>query len=235
MRRAAAFLAVFCSVAPAFAADHRDGPATTADPASDINDVFAWMSADGAKVYLVMTVFPAATSAAKFSDKTLYVFHTSSQSAIGMAQTATNIICKFDTAQKIQCWAGDEYLTGDASSVAGIASASGKLKVFAGLRDDPFFFNLDGFRKTAKTVHDAAPALLTAMAFDANFCPKLGAPTATELQRQLKEDPNGAPGTAAKNFFAGLNTLSIVVAVDKALVTKGGPVMSVWASTNKAQ
>src|SRR5688572_12025418 len=99
MRRAAAFLAVFCSVAPAYAADHRDGPATTADPASDINDVFAWMSADGAKVYLVMTVFPAATSAARFSDKTLYVFHTSSQSAIGMAQTAANIICRFDTAQ----------------------------------------------------------------------------------------------------------------------------------------
>ncbi len=222
-------------VAPSFAADHRDGPAAKADPATDINDVYAWMSADAAQVYLVMTVFPLATTASKFSDKALYVFHTYSQAGIGMAQTGANIICKFDTAQKIQCWLGDEYVTGDASNTAGIASASGKVKVFAGLRDDPFFFNLDGFNKTAKTVHDAAPTLLGANAFDNNFCPNLGSATATELQRQLKEDPAGPAGTAGKNFFAGKNTLAIVLAVDKTLLTKGGSVVSVWGSTNKAQ
>ncbi|HMC94667.1 MAG TPA: DUF4331 family protein, partial [Polyangia bacterium] len=54
------------------AADHRDGPAATADPAADITDVYAWMSADKTKVDLVMDVYPNAPAGAMFSDQTLY-------------------------------------------------------------------------------------------------------------------------------------------------------------------
>jgi hypothetical protein len=43
-----------------WAADHMDAPAVTAEPAADINDIFTWMSADGANLNLVMTVFPSA-------------------------------------------------------------------------------------------------------------------------------------------------------------------------------
>ena len=51
------------------------------------------------------------------------------------------------------CWLGtDEYVTGDASAITGLTSADGKLKVFAGLRADPFFFNLDGFHHAEATV-----------------------------------------------------------------------------------
>lgn len=46
--------------ARAWAADHRDGPGVRADPAADINDVFAWMGPSANRVYLVMTVFPFA-------------------------------------------------------------------------------------------------------------------------------------------------------------------------------
>jgi hypothetical protein len=41
---------------------------------------------------------------------------------------------------------------------------------------------------------------------------------------------NGGP---AVDFFLGLNVLSIVLQVDKTLLTSGGPVVGVWASTNK--
>src|SRR5712691_11179002 len=111
VRRAAAVVAAL--LAPvALAADHTDGPAASADPAADITDVFAWTSSDGTKLNLVMDVFPAATSAAKFSNAVQYVFHTSSHSAFCQAAAATeDIVCTFDTAQKISCWAGSEYLT----------------------------------------------------------------------------------------------------------------------------
>jgi hypothetical protein len=211
----------------ALAADHMDGPAATADPAADITDVFAWTSADGTKLNLVLDVFPAATSSAKFSNTVQYVLHTSSHPAFGMAAAATeDIVCTFDAAQKISCWAGSEYVNGDASNTAGITSGSGKLKVYAGLRDDPFFFNLDGFKHAVATVKGAAASLT----FDPAGCPKLDAATSAALVSQLKTDPNG---NAPQDHFKALNVLAIVVQVDLAIVNKGGPVVSVWASTNK--
>jgi hypothetical protein len=207
-------------------ADHLDAPAAKADPAADINDLYTWN--DGDNVVLAMTVFPAAPATAKFSDATQYVFHTSSAATFGAAATDLNIICTFDAAQKIQCWAGaDEYVTGDASQAAGATSASGKLKVFAGLRSDPFFFNLEGFRNAVTTVKGAAGSLN----FDAG-CPLVDPGTSTALVGQLGTSPDGG---AAQDFFKSLNTLAIVVSVDKTVVTKGGPIVASWASTNKKQ
>ena len=36
-----------------------------------------------------------------------------------------------------------------------------------------------------------------------------------------------------KDDFLGFNAFAIVVQVDKTLVTRGGPIVSVWASTNR--
>ena len=218
--------ALLCTSA-ALAADHRDGAAVLTDPSTDINDVFAWTSSDGTKLNLAMTVFPAATTAAKFSDVAQYVFHTASSPGYGMAASATeDILCTFDTSQKISCWGGGEYVTGDASATSGITSSSGKLRVFAGLRDDPFFFNLDGFKATAHLVHEAAGSLT----FDAAGCPALDQTTANALVTQLRSAPGGG---APQDFFAGLNGLAIVIQIDKALVTKGGSTVSVYGSTRK--
>ena len=220
-------LAALLCTSAALAADHQDGAAVLTDPSTDINDVFAWTSTDGTRLNLVMDVFPAATSAAKFSNVAQYVFHTTSSSAYGMPAAASeDILCTFDTSQIISCWGGGEYVHGDASSTAGIASSDGKLRVFAGLRDDPFFFNLDGFKATAGAVHSAAGSLT----FDAAGCPALDATTSTALVTQLRSAPGGGPPT---DHFKGLNTLAIVVQIDKSLVTKGGSTVGVWASTNK--
>src|SRR5258706_10793810 len=90
-----------CSRA-ATAADHRDGTAVMADPSTDINDLFAWMSADGTKIYLAMTVFPAAdkTVSPKFSNNAAYVFHINSKAGLGISATAAAVVCTFDAAQK---------------------------------------------------------------------------------------------------------------------------------------
>jgi hypothetical protein len=214
----------------AVAADHRDAPTVKSDPPADINDLYSWV--DGDNVVLALTVFPQAGADAAFSPDVQYVFHTQSHSAFGAAGTPVDIICTFDAAKAIQCWAGaDEYVTGDASATTGISSASGKFKVFAGLRDDPFFFNLDGFNDTIATVVGAAGGLT----FDAAGCPAVDVATSGVLIGKLSTDPlSTPPGGPAKDFFAGLNTLAIVITIDKTLVNGGGDIMSVWASTNTA-
>ena len=191
---------------PASAADHRDGPAVRADPAADINDLFAWTSADANRIYLVMTVFPFSTEAAHFSDAVQYVFHTSSQPAFGSDDTSSlEIVCDFDTAQAVRCRAGAETsVSGDASDPAGLVSNDGRLRVFTGPRNDPFFFNLNGFNATTAIVAEAAGEL----SFDDAGCPQLDAPTSTALVTQLQTEPGGAP---AVDDFLGAEGLAIVL------------------------
>ena len=214
---------------PGRSADHADGPRASADPSADITDVFAWMSPDARTVFLVMDLVRNATSASKFSDSVQYVFHTTSRASFGATPSPeVTIICTFNTAQKIQCWTGNaEYVTGDASNVNGIVTDDGKFRVFAGLRDDPFFFNLAGFKATGEIVAGAASSLT----FDPAGCPALDAKTAALLVNQLGTAPGGGP---AVDNFARFNVLAIVVAIDKSLVTQGGPIVAVWGSTNRS-
>ncbi len=207
-------------------ADHLDSPAAVAEKTADITDVYSWM--DGNNVVMVMNVAPAAAPTEKFSDKVQYVIHTGSGKFPAPTDTV-DIIATFDATQKIQLWVGTTvYLTGDASQSAGLSSTDGKVKVFAGPRSDPFFFNLVGFKHTIETVKGAAGGLT----FDPAGCPNnIDVPTSAALVNSLKtNDDGGAPN----DFFKDLNVLSIVVSVDKALVTKGGTDLGVWASTHKA-
>ena len=213
-------------------ADHLDSPATQAEPAADINDVYAFLPkaelAAGAASHVVfaMTVYPAAPADAKFSDTVQYVLHTQSGAGFPTTTSDYNIICQFDTGtpQKASCWGGtDEYATGDAST--SIQSADGKFKVFAGRRADPFFFNLDGFKATVNAVDQAAPFLT----FNDAGCPAVDGNTSNTLVQSLQHTDGGT----AVDFFKNLSGLAIVVEIDKTLVTKGGPAISVWGSTHK--
>ena len=214
----------------AFAADHRDGSATgvKADPTTDINDLFVFPN--GNNVVLAMTVSPFADKAtAKFSDAAKYVFHTTSHVGFTNAATGTeDVICTFTTAQVISCWVGTkDYVTGDASAAAGITSTSGKVKVFAGVRADPFFFYLTGFNNARAAVLSAIPGILAggAATLYASGCPRLASVTA--LQTALT-----APNQAA-NDFVTKDTLAITIEIDKSLLTTAADeTISVWAATN---
>lgn len=210
---------------PGYSADHRDSPEPTMNPAADINDVYAWVPSAG-RVALAMTVSPFAEAGATFGDGIQYIFHVGSSQGYGMPQTNVTIVCTFSPNQRVQCWAGDDvYVEGDASVEGGITSEDGSMTVFTGLRDDPFFFNLNGFQSVAATVTMVAPALM----YDPNGCPTVDAATSAALVNQLGSEPNGMP---AQDDFAGANTLAIVVEIDAGKVTPGGPIIGVWASTN---
>ena len=204
------------------AADHADGPAASADPTSDIDDVYAWTSPDTADLNLVMTIGRDVPTSFKLSDKVQYVFHTSSRATFG-AQTATEetIIAEFATDGRVRLWVGtDEYLEGDASSESGLETKNGRVKIFTGVRNDPFYFNLKGFQEVAKTVGTVASTLT----FDPAGCPRLDSATSGALVRGLS--------TGADDFLR-FNAFAIVLSIDKGLVTRGGPIVSVWGSTHR--
>jgi hypothetical protein len=225
--RGALALAAMALVSTAFAADHMDAPGVMADPSTDITDLYTWM--DGNNVVLVLDVSPQATTSAKFSNSAQYIIHTASQASLTGTPTPTNIICTFSVSQTITCWVGATgYVTGDASVTTGISSADSKIKVFAGLRDDPFFFNLDGFH-AAQAAVEAAEQASPPLVLDAAGCPSLSAVQVTSLKLALSTNPSGGP---AVDHFAGANVLSIVLSIDKSLLTSGGPIMTAWASTN---
>lgn len=224
-------LAIALGGPSAFAADHLDGFKTPTD--TDINDVYAWAESD--TLVLVMDTLPLAAADAKFSDAVQYAFHLESSAGFGQAGTKKDVICTFDAAQMIQCWVGDpaegkvdDSVKGDASKAAGLTSDSGKIKVFAGVRADPFYFNLEGFQDAVSTVKSVA-GMLT---FDGAMCPMLDVNTATTLIGMLQGTNMGAG--AAENFFATVNTLSIVLEIEKSLVTGGGNTVAVWGSTHMA-
>jgi hypothetical protein len=207
------------------AADHADSPAAAAAPDADITDVFAWMSPDASKVDLVMDWFPNAPTTSKLAANVLFVFHVNSKATFAAtAATETTIICGFDASEKLSCWVGTaDYVTGAKATT--LISASGKVKAFAGIKDDPFFLNFAGVSAVIGAVTTAAPGLT----FDAAGCPGVDATTSTSLVNQLK---TGAAGAAPANFFAGQKIQTIVLEIDKSLLTGGGPIIGVWGSTN---
>jgi len=213
----------------AIAADHTDSPSTTKEPAADIADLFAWMNDDATKLNLAMTVNPFASTDTQLSNAVQYVFHVNSSTGYGEAQTETLALCQFPSANKIQCWIGDEYVTGDPSDPKGITNDAGTIKIYSGVRNDPFFFELGGFLATVDAVIGAAPSL----SFDENSCPALDAATSAALVGLLQTNPGD--GGPAKDTLAGANVVAIVIQMDKTLVNKGGDILSVWSSTHRAQ
>ena len=210
------------------AADHRDGASVLTDPSTDINDVYSWMSTDGTKVYLAMTVFPAADKTnSKFSTAAYYVFHTASRATFGATQVMpVDVVCGFDAGQYISCWVGGNstFVYGNANVTTGVSNAANTVKVYAGARKDHFFFNLAGFNTVRTTVKNNVGALT----LNANGCPTAPAATLTAQRTQLGQAPGGG---AATDFFAPLNTLAIVLEIDKTLLNTGGGFMSVWGGT----
>lgn len=251
-----ALAALVLDATPSHAADHLDGPGAAMDPVADINDVYAWMTPDAAKVNLVMTVSPVDDGTRHFGPTRQYVFHVNSQPmfALGAGQTETKVICTFASDTSVQCWVGSSgYVTGDPSATTGLASADGKIKVFAGRRADPFFFNLLGFKEAVSYVVANIATLGGLIGTSADGCPNLGGSPATIAvakaigARLGGSGANGAnggmctgDGTATpscgtpSDFFANKNVLAISLQIDKTLLNAGGPVLSVWASTHAA-
>jgi hypothetical protein len=131
-------------------ADHGDSPQVRDDTRADINDVYVFRSPTATNTVLVMTVCPLAgvTGPRLFSPGVRYEFAIDVNGDAKEDQVYRLVFSKADAAghqtftltgpNKVKVKGVTEALTVD-------VGADGQ--VFAGYRDDPFFFDLIGFKK----------------------------------------------------------------------------------------
>ena len=147
--------------------DHFSGPRALADPSCDICDLYAFPSPERpGHLVLVVNVFPLAGPTALFSDavmcrfrlRPLSIAQSGGAAQFAVGETEVTFDCSFDvpvhregsTVQEGRCTTP----AGDVVSVVvndqGDARGPG-VRIFAGLRTDPFFLDVDAFRETVQT------------------------------------------------------------------------------------
>jgi len=208
----------------ASSSDHLDTPSVIADPRADIGDLYAWTSRDGARLNLVMTIVGRS-----FSSKIDYVFNIDSGKSFGKTTASMAIRCRFASAEQLRCSAGGiDHAEGDARGENGLESRKGRFRVFAGLRDDPFFNNVKGTRAAYNVAFDA---LQRGTGRDAAGCPLLDQDQSANVLTEWRHT-DGKPGS---NFLKGWNTAALVLSIELPLVAKGGKVLAVWGATRQGR
>jgi hypothetical protein len=207
-------------IAAALGSDHLDSPTVMTNPRADIGDLYAWTSSDARRLNLVMTIVGGS-----LSENIEYAFHVDSGRTLGATKIETSIVCRPASARTLDCRVGEhDRAHGDAGNAEGLVSRTGRMRVFAGPRDDPFFNNVKGTRNAYRI---AASALEDGAASDAAGCPSFDVITAWEILSAWRQT-DGGPAT---NFLAGWTPAGLVVSIDLELVTAGGPLLAVSATT----
>jgi hypothetical protein len=206
------------------ASDHLDTRTVIEDPRADIGDLFAWTSYDGRRLNLVMTIVGHT-----FSEDLSYVFHVESGKKFGATTATTSIECRITAANVVSCRAGDvDSVQGNANVATGLEGRNHRFRVFAGLRDDPFFNNVKGSREAYQK---AAAGMRNGAKPDAAGCPQFNAATTRAILDEWRHT-DGGPG---KNFLVGWTPASLVVSIDLDVVSQGGKMLAVWGTTSTPQ
>ena len=153
LRRIALLLAPLGLVAAlivlsADAADHRDSPSVEDDAGADITDVYAFRSPENNDNLVVVLSVNGLTPPAElrdFAQDVAYNIHVDGDGDLVADATAT---VTFDGDTFTVEGLGDP-VTGEVTapgSAEPVINEAGPIKAFAGPRDDPFFFDLNGFK-----------------------------------------------------------------------------------------
>lgn len=149
-----------------YAADHVDTPAVTAQP-SDITDLYVFRAQDVNNLVFVANtqglLAPGSTAAAKFDENTVIEFNIDNN-----ADNIEDLViqCKYDAASNSMQVYGpvapsekgtrsklegsikaSAVVTAYGAASPTIGTGATGIKVFAGPRDDPFFFDLNQYKK----------------------------------------------------------------------------------------
>lgn len=218
------------------ASDHADTPDIAANPGTDLTDVHIFPSAtDKNKVVLSMSLHPLIKTGdglkTAFDPNVLYQFKIDStgdgvedaviQARFGGSDPATQTFSiSKPTAPILKGTKNGQVGMMFAGKINTILSPGADMKVFAGAREDAFFFDLEQFFNI----------------FPDRATPLTGVPDPTP--NTPKQTSWRSPADA-KDFLVGYNVLTIVVEVPRTalLVRGGGPVSSsgvvgVWCTTS---
>ena len=213
------------------ASDHQDTPEVELHPRLDINDVYAFPGSTPDRLVLAVTtsspLTPAGSAGAAFDPGQLYQIKIDNNGdavedvvlqfvfeGTGPSQTVSLIGPSAPSATGIQnrILDADAAISGPINTVLG--SSSG-IQLFAGLREDPFFIDLEQF---FRIIPDRAPVQ--------GPLSKIGPKQEATSFRD--------PGV---DFLAGINTLAIVVELPESMLLPTGagadPKIGVWATTSR--
>jgi hypothetical protein len=224
--RTAAFgaMALLTALTPlALASDHLDSPATVANPEADIADVYAWTSPEGRRLNLVMTI-----QGHTFSERVKYVFHVDSGTVFGHTSASTSIVCSFAAPNAVRCKVGSvDSASGDPTNPAGLEGSNHLFRVYAALRDDPFYNNVKGLLGAYQT---ANAAIKNGAPVDSAGCAHFDQTIAKAILNQMGHTDGGP----AQNLLYNWTGSAIVISVDLSAVSRGGKLLAVWGTTSLA-
>ena len=212
------------------ASDHQDTPEVELSPRMDINDVYAFPGSTADRIVLVMTtsspITPAQSSPAAFDPSLLYQLKIDN-SGDGVEDKVIQITFSGTGASQqvnvrgpvapAQAGTMNTLVTSGplatGATNTNLGSASG-MQVFAGIRDDPFFLDLEQF---FRIIPDRKP---------------VGGPLS-----QLPDQPSASSFRAAGqavDYLRGVNTLAIVLEMPAAMLTDGGnKKIGVWGTISR--
>ena len=208
-------------------ADHAESPGADADPAADIADVFLFPSPQSATKLVGAITFggrPAPRSRIDGSfycdPDILFTYNLDRADASGTFDSVPDIqiYARFARNKSGQCALQLENVPGAGGKFSGLIEtvfSLGGIRAFAGLRNDPFFFDAEGLT-----------ALLNTFATPGQN---------GDLVSSFRLSPAGQP---RRDSFAGRNVSAIVFEMDlDAIAPKaaGGtrPKLRVWATTSR--
>lgn len=143
--------AILLGLASALAADHAEAPGTQADIAADITDFYAWHTTGSLVAVVNFAGFGLPGDPAEYDPDVLYGVHIDRD---GDHVADHDVWVRFGT-DSLGAWGVQVVnLPGAGAPVVGpvesVITAPGG-RVFAGLRDDPFFFDFEGLTTTLST------------------------------------------------------------------------------------
>jgi hypothetical protein len=223
-------LGLMVGVRATLASDHQDTPEVELSPRMDINDVYAFPGSTEDRIVLVMTtsspITPGQAASASFDPNLLYQLKIDNT-----GDAAEDLVIQFTfegegSAQKVNVRgpvrpnaAGvRNTLVTSATAMSGtfnttFGSSTGT-QAFAGLRDDPFFLDLEQF---FRIIPDRRPV--------------------TGPLAQLPDQPTASSfraAGAAVDYLRGLNTLALVVELPEAMLTAGGNAkIGIWGTISR--
>jgi hypothetical protein len=215
----------------AVASDHQDTADVELNPTQDMTDFYAFPSPTAGRTVLVLNsqpaITPAAAATASFDKNLLYQIKVDNTGDAVEDKVIQITFTGTGSAQMVHVTApSTPAVTGamnNTISTAAIAvegaintnlGTTSGIQVFAGVRDDPFFIDLEQFfriipdRKPATGALAALPSTPSASAF--------------------------RPVGSAVNFLAGLNVESIVIELPTSMLTTGGnPKIGLWGTISR--
>ena len=136
------------------AADHNEAPGTMADPAADIADLYAWHTDDSLVAIVTFAGLTAGGEPATYDADVKYTVHIDHD---GDNVADIDIECCFGESASGAWYVNCENVPGadNGGRVWGPVDTNidggGGAMVYAGPREDPFFFDFDGFVDTLAT------------------------------------------------------------------------------------